>query len=76
MTKLPDTFSVSFFLAKDSTINTRYSVVNFISVDLSTLLTNTDCTAPIRLGVTPSVIGSYISDLREMLCLNEEDCAD
>jgi hypothetical protein len=74
-TKLMDTFSVSFFFAKDSTINTRYSVVNSISVDLLSAH-SIYCTAARRSGMTPSVIWSYVSHLWEMFCLNEEDCAE
>jgi hypothetical protein len=74
-TKLMDTFSVSFFIANDSTINTHCSVVNFISVNL--LSTHAIyCTAVRWTGVTPCIIWSYVSHLREMLRLNEEDCAD
>jgi hypothetical protein len=85
MTKLTDTFSISFFLAKVSTINTCCSIVNFISVQISTayqhlyerLTSNvTYCSDEMRPPdgahllalMTHSAIGSYSSNLWEMLC--------
>jgi hypothetical protein len=62
-----------FFLTKDLAINTCCSVVNFISVDLSTNAIY--CTAATRSGMTQYVIWSYVSHLWE-ICMTEVDCAD
>jgi hypothetical protein len=75
-TKHTDTLSVSFFHAKDSTVNTLFRSELYFSWPPINSLTNTDCTALIQSSGTLSVIWSYVSHLQEMLCVNDEDCAD